>query len=66
MTPGHAFWAAFTAFFANLAALFGVDQLQITDGDIVVNNWWIAAIVSAIVGGAVYGKEKLSETAKVP
>jgi hypothetical protein len=62
--PGRPFWSAFTAFAANMTALFGVDQLTITEGDIVVHNWWVALVVSAFVGAAVYGKEKISDSRK--
>lgn len=47
-----------------MTALFGVDQLTITEGDIAVHNWWVALVVSAFVGAAVYGKEKISDLRK--
>lgn len=59
--PGPPFWAGFTAFAANMVALFGVDKLTIFSADIAVANWWAAVLVSLFVGAAVYGKEKVSE-----
>ena len=59
--PGRAFWSGLTAFCANMVALFGVDKFRVTEADIMVNDWWIAILLSLFVGGAVYGREKLAE-----
>ena len=57
--PGRPFWSGFTAFAANMVALFGVDTLSITQLDVTVGNWWSAVIISLFVGLVVYGKEKM-------
>ena len=55
---GQPFWTAFTAFFANMVALLGLDQA----GAITIDNSWIGSIAaSLIVAAAVYGKEKMTE-----
>lgn len=45
-----------------MLGLFGVDTFTITEANIEVNNWWIAALISGLAAGAVYGKAKLDET----
>jgi hypothetical protein len=64
--PGRPFWSAFTAFAANMVALFGVDKLHLAEPDIAVSNWWVATLLSLFVAGAVYGKEKIVEANDSP
>jgi hypothetical protein len=60
--PSRPFWSGFTAFTANMVALVGVDKLPVTEPDIQVQNWWLAAVLSLLVAGVVYGKEKIAES----
>jgi hypothetical protein len=62
--PGRPFWSGFTAFFSNMLGLFAVDQVDVLHQPMVINNWWIATVLSLIVGGAVYGREKVADYRK--
>jgi hypothetical protein len=53
---GKPFWIAFTAFFANLLALTGLDKLD----ESWISNFWAAFLSSVIVALFVFGKEQVS------
>jgi hypothetical protein len=59
--PGRPFWTGVWTFAANMTALFGIDQIDVTTQPIAVNDWWLAALLSLMVATAVYAKAKVDE-----
>lgn len=53
---GKPFWIAFTAFFANLLALTGLDKLD----ESWISTFWVALLASVIVALFVFGREQVA------
>lgn len=55
--PHRAFWTGFTAFFATLITLLGLDQASVITID---QSWLGAALCAIVVAAAEYGRERLA------
>jgi hypothetical protein len=55
---GRPFWTAFTAFFANMVMLLGLDAVGAAKVD---RTALTAGVASLFVALAIYGREKLTE-----
>ena len=51
------FWVAFTAFFANILALTGLDKLD----ESWISNFWVAVLASTLVALFVFGREQVAK-----